>query len=84
MLAGNLSDRVRTLARHHNIEESEVLRQAVESGIETLYREMLITRYLEGELTREEAVDELGAIVVDEIDAAREAIEADVDWACQP
>jgi hypothetical protein len=75
---------VRTLARHHGIEESAVLRQAVERGIETLYREMLINRYLEGELTREEAVDELGAVTVDELDAAREAIEADVNWARQP
>ena len=61
-----------------------MLRQAVERGIETLYREMLINRYLEGELTREEAVDELGAVTVDELDAAREAIEADVNWARQP
>jgi len=57
-----------------------VLRQAVESGIATLYRETLIGRYLERELTREEAVDELGVAAVDELDAAREAIEADVDW----
>lgn len=61
-----------------------MLRQAVESGIETLYREMLIGRSLEGEFPREEAVEELGVIVVDDIDAAREAIEADVDWARQP
>lgn len=83
MAAEHLSDRVRTLARHHDIEESAVLRQAVERGIETLYREMLISRYLEGELTREKAVDELGAVTVDELDAAREAIEADVNWARQ-
>ena len=84
MVAEHLSDRVRTLARHRGIEESAVLRQAVERGIETLYREMLISRYLEGELTREEAVTELGAITVDEVDAAREAVEADVSWARQP
>jgi hypothetical protein len=84
MTAEHLSDRVRTLARHHGIEESAVLRQAVERGIETLYREMLISRYLKGELSREEAVDELGAVTVDEVDAAREAIEADVNWARHP
>jgi len=61
-----------------------VLRQAVERGIATLYRETLIGRYLEDELTREEAVDELGVAAVDELDAAREAIEADVDWIRQP
>jgi uncharacterized protein YlxP (DUF503 family) len=47
-----------------------VLRQAVESGIVTLYRETLIGRYLERELTREEAVDELGVAAVDELDVA--------------
>ena len=80
MATESVSDRVRELARHLDIEESEVLQQALETGVETLYRDMVITRYLDGDLTREEAVDELGAAVINEVDSAREAIEDDVEW----
>lgn len=80
MATGSVSDRVRELARHLGIDESEVIQRAVETGVETLYRDMTISRYLDGDLTREEAVEELGADVVDSVDAARDAIEEDVEW----
>ena len=62
MATDSVSDRVRELAQHLGIDESEVIQQAVETGVDTLYRDMIISRYLDGALTREEAVDELGAI----------------------
>lgn len=76
----SVSERVRELARHRGVEESEVIQQAVETGIETLYRDLIISRYLDGAMSREEAVDELGADILDEVVAAREAIEEDVEW----
>jgi hypothetical protein len=80
MVIDSVSDRMRELAQHLGIDESEVIQQAVETGVETLYRDMIISRYLDGDLTREEAVDELGADVVDQVDSARDAIEEDVEW----
>lgn len=80
MATDSVSDRVRELARHLGVDESEVIQRAVEAGVEALYRDMVVSRYLDGDLTREEAVDELGADVVDDVEAAREAIEADVEW----
>ncbi|GAB6863310.1 hypothetical protein ACFR97_16790 [Haloplanus litoreus] len=80
MATDSVSDRVRELAQHLGIDESEVIQQAVETGVETLYRDMIISRYLDGDLTREEAVGELGANVVDQVDSARDAIEEDVEW----
>jgi hypothetical protein len=44
---------VRELAQHLGIDESEVIQQAVE----TFYRDMIISRYLDCDLTREEAVE---------------------------
>lgn len=80
MAAESVSERVRELARHRGVEESEVIQQAVETGVETLYRDLIISRYLDGTITRGEAIDELGADVVDDVAAAREAIEEDVEW----
>lgn len=80
MTTHSVSDRVRELAKHHDMDESGVIQQAVETGVETLYRDMLVSRYLADEITREEAIDELGVEVVENVEAARDAIEEDVEW----
>lgn len=75
-----VSDRVRELAEHHDIDESTVIQRAVEAGVETLYRDMIVSRYLADDITREEAVEHLGVDVVDDVDSARDAVEQDVGW----
>jgi predicted transcriptional regulator len=80
MASDGVSDRVRELAEHLDIDESEVIRRAVEAGVETLHRDMIISRYLDGDLTRQRAIEELGADVVTQVDSARAAIEEDVEW----
>lgn len=80
MTTETVSERVRELAEHHELDESVVIQQAVESGVETLYRDMLINRYLADEITREEAIEQLGVDVVEDVESARDAIEEDVEW----
>lgn len=80
MTTDAVSNRVRELAEHHDMDESAVIQRAVEAGIETLYRDMLISMYLADEITREEAVDELGAAVVEDVESARDAVEEDIEW----
>lgn len=78
-----VSDRVRELAEHHEMDESAVIQQAVETGVDTLYRDMTVSRYLDDEITRAEAIEHLGVELVEEVEAAREAVEADVEWGLQ-
>lgn len=80
MASESVSDRVRELARYREVEESEVIQRAVETGVETLYRDMVVSQYLSGDISRDEAVDELGVDTVESVDAAREAVEEDVAW----
>lgn len=80
MATDSVSDRVRELTQYLGVDESEVIQQAVETGVETLYRDMVISRYLDGDITREKAIDELGVDVVENVESAREAIEDDVEW----
>lgn len=80
MATEGVSDRVRELADHHDLDESVVIQRAVETGVETMYRDMLVSRYLADEITREEAVDALGVDVVEDVESARDAIEEDVEW----
>ncbi|MBX0296803.1 hypothetical protein [Haloarcula nitratireducens] len=42
--------------------------------------ELIIGQYLSGEITREEAVEEIGTEMVERVDAARDGIKEDVDW----
>lgn len=79
-MAAEVSDRVRRLARERGVGESEIIREAVESGVETLWRDLVIEQYLEGEISKDAAIDELGRDVVHEVDRARSAVEADVEW----
>ena len=83
MTTDAVSDHVRELAEHHDIDESAVIKRAVETGVETLYRNMLVRRYLADEITREEAIDQLGVEVVEEVESARNTVEEDVKWGLQ-
>jgi len=83
MATDAVSDHVRELAKHHDIDESAVIQRAVETGVETLYRNMLVRRYLADEITREEAIDQLGVEVVEEVESARDAVAEDVKWGLQ-
>ena len=83
MATDAVSDHVRELAEHHDIDESAVIQRAFETGVETLYHNMLVTRYLADEITREEAIDQLGVEVVEEVESARDAVEEDVKWGLQ-
>ena len=83
MTTDAVSDHVRELAEHHDIDESAVIQRAVETGVETLYRNMLVRRYLADEITREEAIDQLGVEVVEKVESAQHAVEEDVEWGLQ-
>lgn len=74
------ADQVREIARHRDAAESEIIQQALEIGVETLWRDVVIGRYIQGELDREEAVEKLGADVVRQVDAAKDAIDEDIEW----
>lgn len=78
-----VSERVRELAEYHEMDESAVIQRAVETGVDTLYRDMIVSRYLDDEMTREEAIEHLGVELVEEVEAAREAVEEDVEWGLQ-
>ncbi|MFB6175756.1 MAG: hypothetical protein ABEI99_01180 [Halobaculum sp.] len=83
MATEGVSDRVRELADHHDTAESAIIQRAVEAGVETLYRDMIAARYLADEISRAEAVEELGAETLEEVETAREAVETDVEWGLQ-
>jgi hypothetical protein len=79
-MAAEISDRVREIADARGVPESEVFEQALERGLEDLWKDVILGRYFDGELSRGEAVELVGRATVDRAETEREAVEADVDW----
>lgn len=82
-MAVELTERVQEIARERGLDESEVLEQALERGVEDLWRDVVIERYLDGELTRTEAIDAVGRETIQRVDREVDAVERDVKWGRQ-
>jgi len=76
----NMRGKLDYLVRATGRPEAEIVAQAVEEGLAELYRRQIAHAYLAGDLGRDKAVSELGREVVEELDYARTAVEADVAW----
>ncbi|MFD1685694.1 hypothetical protein [Halobellus litoreus] len=79
-MAAEISDRVREIAEARGLPESEVLERALERGLEDLWEDLVLARYIDGELDREEAVERVGRTKVERVERERDLVEEDVDW----
>ena len=79
-MAVDLTEQVRELAEARDVPESEVLEQALERGVETLWIELVLSRYLNDEIGRGEAVDLVGRDRVKRAEREVDAVEDDVRW----
>ncbi len=69
------------LTRETHKSEAEVMAMAIEAGLRHLWRDQLLGRYLRGQMTRDEAVDAVGADWVDLAERQFRAMKEDVEWA---
>lgn len=79
-MATDISDRVREIAEAHDIPESEVFERALERGVEDLWQDVVVRRYLDGELSRPEAIDIVGRSAVERAEREAKAVADDVEW----
>jgi predicted transcriptional regulator len=79
-MAAEISDRVREIAEARDLPESEVFEQALERGLEDLWEDLVLARYLDDELDREEAIERVGRTKVERVEQERAVVEEDVDW----
>lgn len=79
-MGADISDRVREIAAAQDVPESTVFEQALERGLEELWEEVVLARYLRGELDREEAIERVGRAAVERAERERDLVSEDVDW----
>lgn len=79
-MAAELSERVRELAEARDVPESEVFERALERGLKELWEDLVLTRYLDGELDQEEAIERVGRAKVKRAERELEIVEEDIKW----
>lgn len=79
-MATDLTERVQELADARGIPESEILEQALERGVEDLWVDLILSRYVHDEIDRETAIDLVGRDRVKRVERELEAVDDDVRW----
>jgi len=79
-MAVDLTDQVQEIADAKGVPESEVFEQALERGVEDMWLDLVIARYLDGEISRAEAVESVGEERLRRAEREGEAVVDDVRW----
>jgi len=61
-------------------DEVTVLAQAFREGLKHLYRQKVIDAFIEGKLTKAEAIKILGLETVEDLEYQKDAIRKDIQW----
>ena len=80
MLKTQLSREVDFVVKQRGLDETTVLAQAIREGVHKLYQDAITEGYLAGNISREQAIQELGFETVEDIDYQRDAFARDVAW----
>jgi hypothetical protein len=79
-MAAEISDRVREIADTRGVPELEVFEQALELGIADLWENVVFEKYVDDELSREEAIELVGLENLQRANREAAVVEADVNW----
>lgn len=80
MAVDTFSEKLDYLVQRTGRAETELVAEALNAGLDGLYRKHIADAYLAGDLDRPQAVDALGEDAVEGLDYARSAVESDVAW----
>ena len=79
-MATDLTERVQEIAKARGIPESEILERALERGVEDLWIDLVLSRYMNDEVDRETAIELVGRDRVKRAERELQAVEDDVRW----
>ena len=75
-----LTERVQEIAKARSISESEILEQALERGVEVLWIDLILSRYVNDEIGREAAINLVGRNCIKRAERELQAVEDDARW----
>ncbi len=71
------------LSRETDKSESEVMTIAFQKGVQQMWRERILGRYLQKQITRDEAIETVGVDWVELAERQHEAMMEDIAWALE-
>ena len=74
------TDQVEELAHERGVPESRILEEALEHGVKEMWVQTVLSKYIEGEIERSEAVELVGLEKVKRAEKEVKAVEEDVEW----
>ncbi len=80
MIQSVLAPKLAFVMTQRGLDETTILALAISKGMQLLYQEAITEAYLLGQLPREQALTELGADTLAQVDYQRDALTRDVEW----
>lgn len=79
----NTLKNLETLSRETHRSESEVMTLAFQKGVQQLWRERILGRYLRQDITRDEAIEAVGVDWIEMAERQHQAMLEDLAWATE-
>lgn len=76
----SMLEKLETIARLTEQEVSSLIAKAIELGVEQLWVQTYLDLYLRGKISRDEAIQAVGAELVERAEGLRDAVLEDVRW----
>lgn len=78
-MAAELSDRVCRIAEERGVSKSEVFERALDRGLEELWEDLVLARYFDDKLDREEVVERVDRAKVKRVERELEIVDNDIE-----
>lgn len=76
----DLAKKIDSLSHEKNLSESQVIEEALEYGLNEMWIKSILSKYLRGEIEKEEAVKLVGVDRVKKAEREAEIIKEDIEW----
>lgn len=76
----DLAKKINSLSHEKNLSESQIIEEALEYGLNEMWKKSILSKYLKGEMDKEEAVKLVGLDKVKRAEREVKAVKEDVEW----
>lgn len=76
----DLAKKIDSLSHEKNMSESQIIEEALEYGLNEMWIEYILSKYLRGDIDKEEAVKLVGLNRVKRAEREVQIIKEDVEW----
>jgi stage III sporulation protein SpoIIIAA len=75
-----IAEQIEAIKTETGTDEAVLLAEAMRRGVQLMYQEQMVSKYLEGRLKRGTLIRLIGQEAVEEMDERKQAIDEDFDW----